>query len=73
MGALAVPNVIPKAYLAPTWASLRVEKEDAEMGILLVPWASRGRKALAVWMARFGTAIARCNAGMISCSQHKCG
>ena len=48
----------------PHWA--RVEKEDAEMGIL--PWASRARKA--VWMARFGTAIlvivARCNASMIS-------
>ncbi len=59
---------LQRQFWHPHWHWARVEKEDAEMSIL--PWASRARKE--VWMAaaRFGTAIARCNAGMTSRSQH---
>ena len=48
----------------PHWK--RVEAEDAEMKIS--EWVSRKRKLM--WMARFGTEIAKHNALMISRSQN---
>ncbi len=48
----------------PHWK--RVEAEDAEMKIS--KWVSRKRKLM--WMARFGTEIAKHNALMISRSQN---
>ncbi len=41
-------------------------REDEAMKI--GPWVARKRKAL--WEARFAVAVAKCNASMISRSQH---
>ncbi len=45
---------------------IRVAEEDEAMKI--GPWVARKRKAF--WEARFAVAVANCNAGMISRSQH---
>ena len=45
---------------------IRVAEEDEAMKI--GPWIARKRKAF--WEARFAVAVANCNAGMISRSQH---
>ncbi len=52
------------AYWNPHW--IRVAEEDEAMKI--GPWVARKRKAF--WEARFVVAVANCNAGMISRSQH---
>ena len=51
-------------YWNPHW--IRVAEEDEAMKI--GPWVARKRKAF--WEARFAVAVANCNAGMISRSQH---
>jgi hypothetical protein len=48
----------------PHW--IRAAEEDEAMKI--GPWVARKRKAF--WEARFAVAVANCNAGMISRSQH---
>ena len=55
-----------RRYWNPHW--IRVAEEDEAMKI--GPWVARKRKALAFWEARFAVAVANCNAGMISRSQH---
>ena len=53
-----------RRYWNPHW--IRVAEEDEAMKI--GPWVARKRKAF--WEARFAVAVANCNAGMISRSQH---
>ncbi len=53
-----------RRYWNPHW--IRVAGEDEAMKI--GPWIARKRKAF--WEARFAVAVANCNAGMISRSQH---
>jgi hypothetical protein len=44
------------------------EAEDLEMGI--GEWAGASKRRKRIWLARFGVEIAKCNARMISRSQH---
>ena len=59
-----VPAQFQRRYWNPHW--IRVAEEDEAMKI--GPWVARKRKAF--WEARFAVAVANCNAGMISRSQH---